>query len=135
MVGCGRATWMIASKAWLKLSMIDGARRGAVRLSGPPSGSFGAGGSCTLSGRGPAASCQITYTPAAVGSGKHKLTASYSGDGTHNPSAAQTEVIVKAPLPTSKDQCKNGGWRSFGVFKNQGDCVSFVASHGKNPPG
>jgi hypothetical protein len=37
-------------------------------------------------------------------------------------------------LPTSKDQCKNGGWRDFGVFKNQGDCVSFVATGGKNPP-
>ena len=32
------------------------------------------------------------------------------------------------------DQCKNGGWKTFGVFKNQGDCVSFVASKGKNPP-
>ncbi len=30
-------------------------------------------------------------------------------------------------LPTSKDQCKNGGWRNYGrTFKNQGDCVSFV---------
>ena len=38
------------------------------------------------------------------------------------------------PRPTSKDQCKNGGWRDFGVFKNQGDCVSFVATGGKNPP-
>ena len=37
-------------------------------------------------------------------------------------------------LPTSKDQCKNGGWQSYGVFKNQGDCVSFVATGGKNPP-
>jgi hypothetical protein len=37
-------------------------------------------------------------------------------------------------LPTSKDQCKNGGWRDFGVFKNQGDCISWVATHGKNPP-
>ena len=38
-------------------------------------------------------------------------------------------------LPTSKDQCKNGGWQSFGtLFKNQGDCVSFVASGGKNQP-
>jgi len=36
--------------------------------------------------------------------------------------------------PTSKDQCKNGGWKTFGVFKNQGDCVSFVATGGKNPP-
>jgi len=35
--------------------------------------------------------------------------------------------------PTSKDQCKDGGWRSFNnpTFKNQGQCVSFVASHGE----
>jgi hypothetical protein len=31
------------------------------------------------------------------------------------------------PLPTSKDQCKDGGWRDFGSFFNsQGDCVAFV---------
>ena len=34
--------------------------------------------------------------------------------------------FVPLPTPTSKDQCKNGGWQSFGLFKNQGDCVSFV---------
>jgi hypothetical protein len=41
-----------------------------------------------------------------------------------------------ATTPTSKDQCKNGGWKTFTnpSFKNQGDCVSFVATHGKNPP-
>ena len=45
-------------------------------------------------------------------------------------------VVTDAPvLPTSTNQCKNGGWQTFGVFKNQGDCVSFVASGGKNPPG
>jgi hypothetical protein len=45
-------------------------------------------------------------------------------------------VVVDAPgLPTSKDQCTNGGWRNFPGFKNQGDCVSFVATGGKNPPG
>jgi hypothetical protein len=44
-------------------------------------------------------------------------------------------VVTDAPpLPTSKDQCKNGGWQSYGIFKNQGDCVSFVATGGKNPP-
>jgi hypothetical protein len=37
-------------------------------------------------------------------------------------------------LPTNKDQCKKGGWQSFAVFKNQGDCVSYVSTHGKNPP-
>jgi len=31
---------------------------------------------------------------------------------------------------TSKGQCKNVGWRGFG-FKNQGDCVSFVATGGR----
>jgi hypothetical protein len=44
-------------------------------------------------------------------------------------------VISETPsLPTSNDQCKNGGWRVYGIFKNQGDCVSFVATGGKNPP-
>ena len=33
----------------------------------------------------------------------------------------------------SKSDCKNGGWRTYGIFKNQGDCVSFVATQGKNP--
>ena len=30
--------------------------------------------------------------------------------------------------PSSKDQCKKGGWMNFNtpVFKNQGDCVSFT---------
>lgn len=32
----------------------------------------------------------------------------------------------KPPLPTSKAQCKNGGWRNYPQFKNQGQCVSFV---------
>jgi hypothetical protein len=37
--------------------------------------------------------------------------------------------IAFSPLPcvsTSKEQCKDGGWRNFPQFKNQGDCVSFV---------
>ena len=36
--------------------------------------------------------------------------------------------------PTSKDQCKDGGWQTFNnpTFKNQGDCVSYVATGGKN---
>jgi hypothetical protein len=31
--------------------------------------------------------------------------------------------------PTSKDQCKNGGWRNFPQFKNEGLCIAFV-NHG-----
>jgi hypothetical protein len=43
-------------------------------------------------------------------------------------------TIHDAVLPTSKEQCTNGGWRRFPGFKNQGDCVSFVATGGKTPP-
>src|SRR5215210_4785289 len=35
-------------------------------------------------------------------------------------------VVVDAPpSPTSKDECKNGGWARFG-FKNPGQCVAFL---------
>ena len=47
------------------------------------------------------------------------------------------QLQVPAPAtPTSKDDCKNGGWKNFTnpAFKNQGDCLSFVATGGKNPP-
>ena len=37
-------------------------------------------------------------------------------------SALDTPVPV---APTTKDQCKHGGWKQFG-FKNQGRCVAFV---------
>lgn len=38
---------------------------------------------------------------------------------------------------TDKDQCKNGGWQNVtdnngNSFKNQGDCVSYIATGGKN---
>jgi DNA-binding beta-propeller fold protein YncE len=36
-------------------------------------------------------------------------------------------VAIGTPRPITKDECKNGGWRKFEVFKNQGACVSFVA--------
>lgn len=39
------------------------------------------------------------------------------------------------PRPTTEAQCKKDGWKIYGVFKNQGDCVSYVATHGKNEPG
>jgi hypothetical protein len=36
--------------------------------------------------------------------------------------------IYKAEIATTKDQCKNNGWKAFG-FKNQGQCVQFVDKH------
>ena len=49
--------------------------------------------------------------------------------------------LLASILPSSKDDCKDGGWATFvnvntgvQIFKNQGDCVSFVATKGSNPP-
>jgi hypothetical protein len=49
--------------------------------------------------------------------------------------------LLVSTLPEIKDECKKGGWETFvnvntgqQIFKNQGDCVSFVATQGKNPP-
>lgn len=46
-------------------------------------------------------------------------------------------VVISSPLPANADACKKGGWRSLTddlgqAFVNQGDCVSFVATGGRN---
>ena len=53
-----------------------------------------------------------------------------------DPSEPAEVVITYTTVPTSKDQCKHGGWHNFTdnsgtPFKNQGDCVSYVATGGK----
>lgn len=43
-------------------------------------------------------------------------------------------IVPPVVMPTSKDDCKKGGWMDFAnAFKNQGDCVSWVATNGRNP--
>jgi hypothetical protein len=42
-----------------------------------------------------------------------------------------TTITFEKPVPTNKDQCKDGGWMSMGRadgsgFKNQGDCIQYV---------
>lgn len=48
-----------------------------------------------------------------------------------------TDIVVHdgPAVPATKDQCKNGGWRSYGIFRNQGDCVSYIATGGRNRQG
>ena len=36
------------------------------------------------------------------------------------------QTYLLPPTPTSKDQCKNGGWRNFPQFQNQLQCNLFV---------
>jgi hypothetical protein len=58
------------------------------------------------------------------------------GVATSEPGLLAGDIVVvdAPPFPSSKEQCKNGGWRNFPGFKNEGDCVSFVATGGKIPP-
>jgi hypothetical protein len=48
------------------------------------------------------------------------------------------DVIDTKVLPRNADMCKKEGWKRFydggARFKNQGDCVSFVTTGGKNLP-
>ncbi|SRR6266567_5361389 len=72
-----------------------------------------------------------SYTFVATGA-QTTLTFASAIPGAFGP--ALDNVAVAQKLPTSKEQCKKDGWQSFGVFKNQGDCVSYVATGGTNPP-
>jgi hypothetical protein len=54
----------------------------------------------------------------------------------YGPALDNAQVV--SLTPTNADQCKQGGWQALfddqgNQFKNQGDCVSFVATKGKNP--
>jgi hypothetical protein len=35
--------------------------------------------------------------------------------------------------PTTKDQCRNGGWTNFPAFHNQGECITYVVTAGTHP--
>lgn len=47
---------------------------------------------------------------------------------------ASATIGVPDPLPTTAEECKQYGWEAYLVFKNQGDCVSFISTDGKNEP-
>jgi hypothetical protein len=84
----------------------------------------------------------LSANAAGTSGGKTPVTITSSAPGTSNVTATldnqtvwTTVTFTKPPLPATADQCKKGGWQSYGgIFKNQGDCVSFVATHGKNAP-
>jgi uncharacterized delta-60 repeat protein len=41
----------------------------------------------------------------------------------------ESGLVTGRGPPTSKEECKHGGWRTFNIpreFKNQGDCIQFV---------
>jgi len=75
-------------------------------------------------------SCTMTLSQPV---GSYTLKMFTPGDVSVYPTSASAPFSITGP--TTTDQCKKGGWQVFGIFKNQGDCVSYVATGGKNPPG
>lgn len=65
-----------------------------------------------------------------------------AGDSEHAVDIDNTLVnavlfTYEIPEPTTQNQCKKGGWKNYAdadgnAFKNQGDCVSYSATKGKN---
>ena len=61
-------------------------------------------GSCTLEGEDGTATCQVSYTPHAVGSGEHLIGAAYSGDENFAPvSASEPLTVTLRPITVSAD--------------------------------
>ena len=57
---------------------------------------------------------------------------------TETPFGPALDNVVVTEHVAEKDDCKDGGWESMidtagNSFKNQGDCVSFFATKGRNP--
>ena len=54
------------------------------------------------------------------------------------PTATPTPTVSSYNVPSTDEDCKKGGWETFytpaGTFKNQGDCVSWVQTNGRNAP-
>ena len=83
---------------------------GSVSWTTGGSGSF-ATSSCTLSGAGGTATCSVDYTPGAVGTGSHLITAAYAGSTNFTGSSGQQTVTVNklAMTVTAEPKSKTYG--------------------------
>jgi Uri superfamily endonuclease len=85
-----------------------------------------------------AGSATVAYSGDCTNAGNScTATATFAGNVNFLSSSASTSIVIKLPVATSSGQCKQGGWQFVtddlgNLFKNQGDCVSYVATKGKN---
>jgi hypothetical protein len=111
-----------------------GAPTGTVTFSSNGGGGFGGGGAtCKLTGSGASADCSVIYTPTAVGSGVHTLTAKYSGDNAYPPGSATTTVTV-ATRPDSMTVACSPTKLTAGTTTACTATVSDVAGGAPQPP-
>ena len=98
----------------------------------------------------PGTSYPAAFASRGLESNDHLGTCSFGRDGYQIISANQIRVGMNVSQPgdwirvvtrsLTKDDCKGNGWRDLKdaagnpLFANQGDCVSYVATEGRNPP-
>ena len=96
-VGCQPASLTVGASTTCTATVSNGTSStpsGTVTLT---SDTAGTGGDCTLA----YGSCQITYTPTAVGNGTHVLTAAYGGDAGDAASQGTTALTVAFNPPVA----------------------------------
>ena len=83
---------------------------GTINFVSDGSGEFTAQASCTLSqvGATTSSSCSRTYRPSAQGDGSHRVTAGYSGSGTHSPDEGSFDVTVSPQLRLTSTELSCG---------------------------
>ncbi len=74
---------------------------GTVSFTSSGSGTFSSSGNCTLSGSSAIATCSVSYTPAAFGTGTHAVGGSYGGDTAHATSSGSFNLSVQNPATTT----------------------------------
>jgi hypothetical protein len=67
----------------------------------PGTGTFGSGGTCTLS----AGSCSVTFTPGLGEAGSLSITATYAADANHLGSSGSSSITVSKATPTTTVTC------------------------------
>jgi hypothetical protein len=109
-VSCAPSTVVVGQPATCTVAVPNvvsgqGPPTGTVSFASSGSGSF-TGSPCTLSSADNSeASCQVSYTPSAVGSGPHTITASYGGDSAHPGTSGSTAVTVHARSTSTSLGC------------------------------
>ena len=154
--GCGQATpctWATIVGLFPNATIEEGLNCGPGGVKAPCPGSLGlnqgsgnAGGLSnadalyvSVSGNKTTFDLELTPPPPPDSDGDGVPDPSDNCDNAPNPGQEDTDgdgAGNACDTPSSKEECKNGGWQTFTgqAFSNQGDCVSFVATGGKNPP-
>ncbi len=104
---------------------------GSVSFKSDSSGAFGSGGSCALAAAASAgtASCHVSYTPTAEGSGTHTISSTYGGDAGHAGSSSPTQLAVSLATTSTSVQCQ----QQLVAVGSADVCTALVTDTGPRP--